>query len=108
MSEFFFILYQKERYSHKDDIRDVVTALDLGRKTVAKIKQNRQVREAYPSTYYGWAPCIPDNFLYCNFGIASVIVMLLVTLSIGFVIINILFNSRLTCIINIRDKQKAK
>jgi hypothetical protein len=40
-----------------------------------------------PSPWYGWEPCIPDNFLYCNFGILPVI---LVLVAIGYVSFSLL------------------
>jgi hypothetical protein len=30
------------------------------------------------SPYFGWKPCIPDNFIYCNFGLLPIIISVII------------------------------
>ncbi len=67
----------------------------------------KAIRDAVPS-YYGWTPCIPDNFLYCNFGILPSIAIIVATFVTGFAIINILFTTRSETLINDVSRSNQK
>jgi len=45
--------------------------------------------------YGGWNTCIPDNFIYCNFGILPSLAIVFASLSAGCAITEVLFNRRL-------------